>query len=107
MSVPDNLSRREFAIRLTVGATMFPLADGVTSEVVAQNLPDAKENAAAVQMLLDLVKKQYPDERLDEAGLLEIERDLEQQLDRSEKLTAFPLTNADPPFFTFGAYRKD
>jgi hypothetical protein len=104
----ENFNRREFAGRLAAGAAVPLIAAGVgvASAKAAQKSDDSKA-PSQVERMLELIRQQYPDPRLDEAGIAEIREELEAQLARSARLSAFPLTNADEPGFIFRAYRAE
>jgi len=97
----SNLKRRDFAKSLAIGAVLAPIAEAAGQE------PAKKDTTSVADLQLEQIKQQYPDERLDDAALKSIRGDLQQQLNRSKILSAFPLTNADEPGFTFAAYRRD
>ena len=101
----ENLNRREFAGRLAARAAAPLVAVSAFDQAVqaAQKTDDAK-SPSPVEGMLDLIRQQYPDLRLDEAGIAEIREELESQVARSKRLSAFPLTNADEPGFVFRAY---
>jgi len=102
----EHVSRREFAGRIAAAAAV-PLITAGTTDVpakAAQKPGDAKASSS-VDRMLELIREQYPDRRLDDAGIAEIREELESQIARSARLSAFPLTNADEPGFVFRAYR--
>ncbi len=103
----NHLSRREFAGRLAAGAGI-PIIAAATGDaaVAAQKIEDAMPHSQ-VERMLDLIRQQYPDQRLDEAGIAEIREELEAQVARSKRLSAFPLTNSDEPGFVFRAFRGE
>jgi hypothetical protein len=103
-----SLNRRAFAGRIIAGAAI-PLIASVPPEGVAEaaQKPDDAKPASPVDALLDLIRQKYPDARLDDAGIAEIREELEAQLARSARLSAFPLTNADEPGFVFTAHRRE
>jgi hypothetical protein len=121
-AIPDRdtraVSRRDFGRNLATGAVaaaLLPhevaLADdqkkpAKPDDATKQKSEDAKPLAPA-DLLLELIREQYSDERLDKAALADIRRDIEQQLSRSKTLSAFPLENGDEPGFAFGAYRAE
>ena len=51
--------------------------------------------------------RRYSDERLDEAAVNGIVRDIYGDLARSRVLSSFPLDNSYEPGFTFSAWRAD
>jgi hypothetical protein len=104
----ESLNRREFAGRIAAGAAI-PLIASVPTESIAEATQkrDDSKPPSPVDALLDLIRQKYPDARLDDAGIAEIREELEAQLARSARLSAFPLTNADEPGFVFRAYRRE
>jgi hypothetical protein len=103
----EHVSRREFAGRIAAAAV--PLITTGTTDVpveAAQKSDDTKPTSP-VERLLELIREQYPDRRLDDAAIAEIREELESQVARSARLSAFPLTNADEPAFVFRAYRGE
>jgi hypothetical protein len=104
----EYLSRREFAGRIATGAAI-PLiaASGAGGAAAQRQNPDEKKPPSPVEGILELIRQQYPDARLDADGIAEIHEELEAQAARSTRLSAFPLTNADEPGFVFRAYRRE
>jgi hypothetical protein len=104
----EHLSRREFARRIAAGAAVPLIVAGGANDAVAQGRkPDEKKPLPPVEQMLELIRQQYPDARLDDAGIAEIREELESQVARSARLSAFPLTNADEPGFVVKAYRRE
>jgi len=103
----EHLNRREFAGRVAA-ATAAPLVTAAAGDAIeaSQKPADAKASAP-VERMLELIRQQYPDPRLDDAAFAEIREELESQIARSARLSAFPLTNADEPGFVFRAYRGE
>lgn len=104
----QNCHRREFARRLTFAAAgAIPLASANASSMAADGEDEAgKKSPAPAELLLDLLKQNYP-EHLDEEQLQLIRKDLDGILARSKALSSFPLVNADEPAFAFSAFRSD
>lgn len=104
----EHLSRREFAGRFAAGVAVPVIAASVANDAVAakQKPADAKP-PSTVERMLEMIRQQYPDPRLDDAGIAEIREELESQVARSARLSAFPLSNADEPGFVFRAYRGE
>jgi hypothetical protein len=103
----EHLNRREFASRFAAGATA-PLIATVAGEAAAQSQKlDTAKPPSPVERMLELIRQQYPDQRLDDAAIAEIREELESQVTRSARLSAFPLSNADEPGFAFKAFRKE
>lgn len=106
----ESLSRREFAARIvaataTLQTAAAPAANGA---LTANQKPEPGPAPSSVDLLWELVRRQYPDARLDEApNRDEIRGELETQLSRSKTLSSFPLANGDEPGFVFGAYRRN
>lgn len=107
MAHPEKLDRRGFA-KVAAGAAA-PLVAGLTTRAAQADdkAPDEAKPPSPTDRLLELIQQQYPDKRLDAAGLAEIREDLDGWLARSARLSAFPLTNGDEPGFVVRAYRKD
>jgi hypothetical protein len=107
MPSPENVNRREFAKAAAAGAVpvIAALTAGAAEAQEQQTEPSKPPSPA--ERLLELVQQQYPDKRLDAAGLAEVREDVDALLARSARLSAFPLTNGDEPGFLVRAFRKD
>src|SRR5262245_5793824 len=104
----DHVSRREFAGRIAAAAAVPLITAGATTcPADASQKPDDAKPPSPVERMLELIREQYPDRRLDDAAIAEIREELEAQVARSARLSAFPLTNADEPGFVFKAYRGE
>lgn len=114
------LNRRDFARTLAAGAAIPLSAEfasagekpAVAKKTVAPETKESPEAAAVcdaepVELILHWVRRQYPDERLDETAIEEIRDDVVKQLRRSRVLSDFPLTNADEPASVFTPFRSD
>jgi hypothetical protein len=102
----EHVSRREFAGRIAAAAAVPLITAGATDcPAEAAQKPDDAKPTSPVERMLELIREQYPDRRLDDAGIAEIREELESQCARSARLSAFPLTNGDEPGFVFKAYR--
>jgi hypothetical protein len=120
MNLPS-ISRREFAARLSLGAAAIPLAAvpaaalasqaqaPKSSETPINAQPDPTEPKPPTQseLLLDVVRLRYADERLTDEVLEHIRGEIEADLFRSAVLHGYPLKNSDAPAFVFAAYRGD
>jgi hypothetical protein len=105
--INESLNRREFARRFAAGAAI-PFIAGATGDAAeAAQKPDDAKPPSPVERMLELIRQQYPDPRLDEVGIAEIREELEAQVARSTRLSTFPLTNADEPGFVFRAFRAE
>ncbi len=100
------MNRREFTSRIAGGAAVPLLAGGATAAAAEPQKSETPRPPSHADRLLELVRQQYPDKRLDEAAIAEIREELEAQVARSARLSAFPLRNADEPGFAFQAFRK-
>jgi hypothetical protein len=103
----EHVSRREFAGRIAAAAAVPLITAGATDCPAEMAQKPNDKSASSVDRMLQLIREQYPDRRLDEAGIAEIREELESQVVRSARLSAFPLTNADEPGFVFKAYRAE
>lgn len=111
----ESLTRREFASLVAAGSvisgTALAAAEPAKSDKKDGGIKGAAgETAAAVppiELIIDLVKQQFPHERLDDIALEEVRIDIGQHLSRSKVLSRFPLTNAHEPGFVFSAWRAD
>ncbi len=63
--------------------------------------PEEPEEIPEAAWLLGLIMKRYPDERLDDAAIRGILRDIHGDLRRSRTLSDFPLENFDEPGLVF------
>ena len=103
----EALSRREFAGVLATGSlltgTVAVAADPKQKVDPAPAVPPANP----IDLYLDLVKQQYPHEKLDELALDEVRTDIRHHLGRSKILSSHPLLNSDEPDFVFSAWRAD
>lgn len=126
------VTRREFTLALAGGAALAadqasaigqdatpkkddpksPAADKSTSDAKpTEDQPgdqvEAREPPPEAAYLLGLIMRRYPDERLGEAAVNGIVRDIYGDLARSRVLSSFPLDNSDEPGFAFKAWRAD
>jgi|GEM_PF-1684189 len=60
-----------------------------------------------IELIVELIRQRYPDERLDDAALAAIRRDVAGQLQRSRALSNYPLQNGDRPAFVFAPFLAD
>jgi len=66
---------------------------------------EAEADASVEELLLQVIRRRYPDGRLQGRVQHEIRRDITSDLHRSRVLGSFPLENGDEPGFVFAAYR--
>jgi len=103
----DHFDRREFARR----AVLTSLAVGTAAAASAQEAQEKPETEAKPlgqpeELLLEVIRQQYPSENLTPAVLNQIKRDIIGHRGRSGVLKSVPLTNGDAPF-VFSAYRAE
>ena len=99
------IDRRHFAASLTGAAAALAGTRAVADEPEKTTAPDLAE-VTPTELLLELVKRIDP-ERLKSEHLDSVRADLEANLQRSARLSAFPLTNADEPAPVFAAWRAE
>ena len=125
--MPDSsVSRREFGLSLAALPTLASAGsltemspqDDEKQQKPAQSSKDEKarparqpeaspegpgdpEEIPEAAWLLGLIMKRYPDERLDDAAINGILRDIRGDLRRSRTLSDFPLENSDEPGLVF------
>lgn len=105
----SELSRREFAEALALAA-LAPVLGGAPAYL---RLPPpvaagaaAPEPGALARALAGAVRAQYGD-RLSEADLATVTRQIEAGLERAEKIRKLPLANGDEPDFVHSAVRAE
>lgn len=110
----ESLTRREFAGLVAAGSvlsgtTVLAAEPAKAEKKDAERKADEPKEPAAtpVELIIDLVKQQFPHECLDDMALEEVRIDIGQHLNRSKVLSRFPLTNAHEPGFVFSAWRAD
>jgi hypothetical protein len=108
---PAHLDRREFAEALALLA-VAPLI-GLHPTPLAPTNPGASlpafagaEPGAIAKALAGVIRARYG-ERLNEADLATITRQIEAVLERAEKIRKVPLGNGDEPDFVFTAVRSE
>jgi hypothetical protein len=101
----EHVNRRKFALSMAAAATAFPTAVATLSDPPQSVLADDKKDKSPSQidLILQLVKRQYPHQKLDDAALDEIRQDLEAHFVRARELNKFPLRNGDGPVPGFHA----
>lgn len=104
--MPDlTIDRRNFASQLAGAAAALGGAFASADEPKAAETLDLT-SAASTELLLELIKRIDP-ERLTSEHLDSLRADLASNLQRSARLSAFPLTNADEPAPVFSAWRSE
>lgn len=106
------MNRREFGKVLGVGALGLPLVGDADSLITEAAEPTDRQPAKPTEkpmsdadLLLELIRRDYADERLTGPVLSEIRGRLSANRRRSRRLSRFPLTNADEPGFVFTSFR--
>jgi uncharacterized protein YbjT (DUF2867 family) len=109
------LNRREFAeaVALVALAPMLGAGAGPLrwNPIAAASLADAvgaagREPGSLAKALAGAIRAEYGD-RLSEADLATVTRQIEASLERSEKIRRVPLANGDGPDFVFSALHDD
>jgi hypothetical protein len=110
--MPD-LNRREFAEAIAMaalapllGGEVLPLrwtAPGSTPAAAGLAIDDP---GALAKALAGVIRAQYGD-RLGEADLASVTRQIENGLERAAKVRKVPLANGDEPDFVFSAIRTE
>jgi|SRR5579871_1803308 len=112
----ESLNRRGFGKQLLAGATVpVTISLGVEAAEPTKSAASTAEGDASnptkspsrADLIVDCLKRQYPDSHLDEAALDEIRGAVERNLSTSELLSRFPLTNADQPATIFRPFRSE
>ena len=99
------IDRRHFAAHLTGAAAALTGTVALSDERPKAASPDLG-NVTVSELLLELVKRIDP-ERLKSDHWDLVRADLEANLQRSARLSAFPLTNADEPAPVYAAWRSE
>ncbi|MEX0717750.1 MAG: hypothetical protein WD066_14245 [Planctomycetaceae bacterium] len=115
------LDRREFGKRLAAGLAGAPFIAEVAS--ARESRPPMATDAARTDaepppaprpelpdeaaLLLALVRRRYPDPRLDDAALAGIASKIRGHIRNGELLANAGLKNADEPAFVFSAWRAE
>jgi hypothetical protein len=109
----SGMNRREFAEAIAVAA-LAPLVttgaspSGWTGSLGAGAVAGASayEPNALAKALVGAIRAQYGD-RLTEADLSTVTRQIETGLQRADKIRKVPLANGDEPDFVFSAIRSE
>ena len=104
--MPDHaIDRRNFAARLTGAVAALGGALAVADEPKTAETSDSTA-VESTELLLELIKRIDPD-RIKAEHLDLLRADLAANLQRSARLSAFPLTNADEPAPVFSTWRSE
>jgi hypothetical protein len=102
----SEMSRREFAEVLAIVGLAPLLGEGNGLPGLSALGPGARldDPSALAQALAAAIRAQY-DDRLSEADLAVITRQIQASLERAAKVRKVPLANGDEPDFVFSAVR--
>ena len=101
----SEMNRREFAEALALSALAPMLGTGWPTPGLPSSRAAAAENPGALaEALAGAIRAQYGD-RLSEADLAVVTRQIEASLERAAKVRKVPLSNGDEPDFVFSALR--
>jgi hypothetical protein len=118
-----SINRREFTSELAAAAATASTAsflaaapsglDAVADETNAkpaaeqEREPEPEPPKSQSDLLVEVVRQRYPDERLTPEILSKIRGDVQADQHRGKVLSDYPLKNSDEPAFIFAAYRGD
>ena len=94
---PQTEDKQEKAAQPPTDETSKP----ATKPATPPEQPEEREEIPEAALLLGLILKRYPDERIDDAAIRGIVSDIQGDLHRSKTLTDFPLENSDEPGLVF------
>ena len=109
-----DLNRREFAEALALAA-LAPILGAAAGPLrwnpaMAGSMATAgaagREPGSLAEALASAIRAQFG-ERLSEADLATVARQIEASLERADKIRMLPLANGDEPDFVFSALRAD
>ena len=100
----SGMNRREFAEAIAVSALAPMLVAGAGP--IRWPAPLAAAPTALAKALAGVIRAQYGD-RLSEADLEVVTRQIETGLERAGKIRKAPLSNGDEPDFVFSAARSE
>jgi len=109
----SEMSRREFAEAIAIAALVPVLGTGagpirwpgtLAADAPAAGLV-ASEPSALAKALAGVIRTQYGD-RLSEADLAVVTRQIEEGLERADKVRKAALANGDEPDFVYSAIRS-
>lgn len=102
----SELSRREFAEAIALVSLIPFLGDraGLASLPVLESVAGLEDPAALAKALAGAIRVQYRD-RLSEADIGVITRQIQSSLERAAKVRKVPLTNGHEPDFLFSPIR--
>ena len=111
----QELSRRQFgrrAVQATALAGTGLISQGNPPAGAADHQPAIAEPIPPTDipvdlLLMEVVRRLYPDRKLTPEYLLEIRRDIATDLRRARAIRSVPLQNSDEPAALFAAYRND
>ena len=119
----EELSRRQFGKRAAVSTALGSMGI-LGSNLIAHDSPSppvasAEDQPPAIAepippssipielLLLEVVRQLNPDRKLTHQHLIEVRRDIANELRKAQAIRAVPLTNAHEPAAMFAAYRGE
>jgi hypothetical protein len=101
-----DLSRREFAEAIALASLIPFLGErtGLASLPMLEPVIGLEDPSSLAKALAGAIRAQYGD-RLSEADIGVITRQIQSSLERAAKVRRVPLTNADEPDFVFSPVR--
>lgn len=100
------IDRRHFAAHLAGGAAALAGSVAAAADEPKEKATTGLATVEPIELLLELVKRVDP-ERLKSEHIDQLRSDLAVNLQRSARLSAFALTNADEPAPIFAAWRSE
>ena len=102
----SDMSRREFAEAIALVSLLPILVDRVGSATrpALESIAGLEDPASLAKTLAGAIRVQYGD-RLSEADVAVITRQIQSSLERAAKVRKVPLTNGDEPDFVFSPVR--
>lgn len=105
--MPENkIDRRHFTAHLAGGAAALTGTLAAAADEPKEKVAADLASVGSIELFLELVKRIDPD-RLNSEHLDQLRNDLAVNLQRSARLSAFALTNADEPAPVFAAWRSE
>ena len=109
----SEMNRREFAEAIALAALVPVLGTGAGPirwpATLANGAPagalTVEEPSTLAKALAEAIRAQYGD-RLSDADLVAVTRQIETSLERADKVRKAPLANGDEPDFVFSAIRS-
>ena len=100
----NSFDRREFAKRAVISSLAVGTATVSSAQESDEPATEIEPLGRPQELLLDIIRQQYPSEKLTPEVLNLIEREINRHRSRSGVLKSVALTNGEAPF-VFQAYR--